>query len=36
MDKTHIPSDSKREARARFVTVDAALHRKPSIGRLAP
>jgi hypothetical protein len=34
MDKTHIPSDNKREARARFITVDAALHRKPSMGAL--
>ena len=34
MDKTHIPSDNKREARARFITVDGALHRKPSMGAL--
>ena len=34
MDKTHIPSDNKREARARFITVDAALHRKPSMAAL--
>ena len=31
MDKTHIPSGNKPEARARFITVDAALHRKPSM-----
>ncbi len=31
MDKTHIPSGNKREARARFITVDAELHRKPSM-----
>ncbi len=34
MDKTHIPSDNKRKARARFITVDAALHRKPSMAAL--
>ena len=31
MDKTHIPSGNKREARPRFITIDAALHRKPSM-----
>ncbi len=31
MNKTHIPSGNKREARPRFITVDAALHRKPSM-----
>ena len=30
MDKTHIPSDNKRKARPRFITV----HRKPSMGAL--
>ena len=34
MDKTHTPSDNKREALARFITVDAALHRKPSMAAL--
>ena len=34
MDKTHIPSDNKRKARARFITIDAALHRKPSMAAL--
>jgi len=34
MDKTHIPSGNKREARARFITVDAELHRKPSMATL--
>ena len=31
MDKTHIPSGNKREARPRFIPIDAALHRKPSM-----
>ena len=34
MDKTHIPSGNKREARPRFITVDAALRRKPSMAAL--
>jgi hypothetical protein len=34
MDKTHIPSGNKREARPRFITVDAALDRKPSMAAL--
>ncbi len=31
MDKTHIPSGNKREARPRFIPIDSALHRKPSM-----
>ena len=34
MDKTHIPSGNKREARPRFIPIDAALHRKPSMATL--
>jgi len=34
MDKTRIPSDNKREARAQFLTVGATLHRKPSMAAL--
>ncbi len=34
MNKTHIPSGNKREARQRFITVDATLHRRPSMAAL--